>query len=359
MKEHQNEEWKESWRDDHLRIVCGFANAEGGMLVIGRNDRGKIVGIPNARKLLEDLPNKTRDLLGVVVDVNLRTDGDKDYLEIVTPPYPSPISYRGHYFQRSGSTVQELKGAALDRFLLRTYGRTWDGVPMPGVSVDDLSTAAIDAFREQARSRQRLNASVLHEPAAGLIEKLRLIEGAYLKRASVLLFHADPEQFVTGAFVKIGYFRSVSDLVYHDEIHGDLFSQARRTIDLLLTKYLKAGISYRGIQRVESLPVPETALREAVLNALIHRDYAVGAPVQIRVYDDHLRIWNPAHLPDNLTVDKLFKPHASQPFNPSIANGFFRVGEIEAWGRGIQRIFEECKAYPSPPPVIEYSPGEL
>lgn len=130
-------------------------------------------------------------------------------------------------------------------------------------------------------------------------------------------------------------------------------------MELLLTKYLKAAISYRGIQRIESLPVPEAALREAILNALIHRDYSVGAPVQIRVYDDRLRIWNPGHLPDQWTVDKLLKPHASQPFNPDIANTFFRAGEIEAWGRGIQRIIEVCKERGAPSPVIDYSPGDL
>ncbi len=246
---------------------------------IGRNDKGEVAGIADAKKLLEDLPNKIRDLLGILVEVNLRQEDGRDYLEMVTPAYASPISYRGHYYQRSGSTLQELKGAALDRFLLRKQGRTWDGVPVPKVGVDDLSVAAIDAFRTLARGGRRMEPAVLAEPAASLIDKLHLLDGQYLKRAAVLLFHADPERFVTGAFVKIGYFRSQSDLLYHDEIHGDLFSQVQHTMELLLTKYLKAAISYRGIQRLESLPVPQAALREAVLNALIHRDYAVGAPV--------------------------------------------------------------------------------
>ena len=329
------------------------------MLHIGRNDKGEVVGIADAKRLLEDLPNKTRDLLGILVEVNLRQENGREYLEMVTPAYTSPISYRGHYYQRSGSTLQELKGAALDRFLLRKQGRAWDSTPVPKVGVDDLSSAAIDAFRTLAGSGQRMEPAVLAEPAARLLEKLHLLDGSYLKRAAVLLFHADPERFVTGAFVKIGYFRSESGLLYHDEIHGDLFSQVRRTMELLLTKYLKAAISYRGIQRIEALPVPQVALREAVLNALIHRDYAVGAPVQIRVYGDCLRIWNPGHLPEHWTVDKLLLPHASQPFNPDIANAFFRAGEIEAWGRGIQRIFEVCKEHGNPPPVINYTPGDL
>jgi hypothetical protein len=115
-QESQHTEWKETWRDDHLRWVCGFANAQGGRLLLGVNDKGQVVGLPDAAKLLEDLPNKVRDLLGIVVDVNLHTEGDSHYIEVVVQSYPNPISYRAHYCMRSGSTLHELKGAALNRF---------------------------------------------------------------------------------------------------------------------------------------------------------------------------------------------------------------------------------------------------
>ncbi|MDP1698200.1 MAG: ATP-binding protein [Xanthomonadaceae bacterium] len=359
MKEHQNMEWKASWRDDHLRWVCGFANADGGVLVIGRDDQGWVVGIPDARKLLEDLPNKIRDLLGIIVEVNLHAEDGREYLEVVTPAYPSPISYRGHYYQRSGSTLQELKGAALDRFLLRHYGRTWDGAPLPGVAVADLSTAALQRFRQLAARSGRLDEAALQETDAGLLTKLKLTEGKYLKRAAVLLFHPDPLAFVTGAFVKIGYFRTAADLVYHDEINGDLLTQVQQTQELLQTKYLKAAIAYDGLVRVERFPVPGAALREAVLNALVHRDYMVPAPIQIRVYDDRLVLWNPATLPDGWTQETLLGPHQSQPPNPDIANTFFRAGEIEAWGRGIERIFAACREAGTPKPRIRFETGGL
>jgi len=354
MKESQHTEWKESWRDDHLRWVCGFANAEGGALVIGRDNKGRVVGIPNAARLLEELPNKIRDLLGIVVKVNLRRENGREYLEVVTPAYSSPISYRGHYYQRSGSTLQELKGAALDRFLLRRQGRTWDGVPVPGVAIRDLSGAAIKRFRTLANRSGRVEPGILRVPVLDLIDKLRLSEGARLKRAALLLFLRDPERFVGGAFVKVGFFRSESDLAYHDEVHGDLFTQVAATIDLLRTKYLKAAIRYEGIQRIEYFPVPDAALREALLNALVHRDYAVAAPIQIRIYEDRLKIWNPAVLPEGWTQETLLAPHHSQPFNPDIANVFFRAGEIEAWGQGIDRIFEACRSHGSPNPILQY-----
>lgn len=107
--ENQNIEWKESWRDDYYKWICGFANAQGGSLLIGKDDNGNVRHLKNARKLLHDIPNQVRDLLGLMVDVNLRDEAGNDYLEIVVEPYPFPISLRGRYYYRSGSTLQELK----------------------------------------------------------------------------------------------------------------------------------------------------------------------------------------------------------------------------------------------------------
>jgi ATP-dependent DNA helicase RecG len=358
-RESQNVEWKASWRDEYLRWVCGFANAQGGRLVIGKDDQGRTVGAGNARKLLEELPNKIRDLLGIVAEVNLVEDGDQELLEIKVEPYTTPISYRGGYYLRSGSTLQELKGAALDRFLMRKHGRTWDDAPLPQLALSDLSEPAVNTFRKLAALSGRLDETILKEPTPQLINKLRLTEGKYLKRGAALLFTADPEDYILGAFVKIGFFRSDTDLAYHDEIRGDLFSQVRQTVDLLRLKYMKAAISYVGIQRMETYPVPAAALREAVLNALIHKDYSIHSPIQIRVYADRLKIWNPGELPENWTLADLLGEHSSIPYNPLVANAFFRAGEIEAWGRGIKRIFEACRAAGANDPVIRYQTRDM
>ena len=350
MNENQNTEWKASWRDEYLRWICGFANAEGGVLVIGRDDKGVVTGLPNAARLLEDIPNKVRDILGILVQVNLREQAGKEYLEIAVEPHPYPVSYKGEYHCRSGSTKQELKGAALDKFLLRKQGKHWDGVPIPYVGMDDLDPQAIKSFRKLATQSGRLSAELLAESDAHLIEKLHLKENRFLKRAATLLFHADPEKFTTGACIKIGFFRTDSDLLYHDMIQGDLFTQADKALDLLLTKYLRAGISYRGTQRFERFPVPEAALREAVINAIVHKDYAAATPIQISVYDNKLMLWNPGQLPPDWSLDDLLAKHASQPANPDIANAFFRAGKIESWGRGIDLIRNTCReqGYPSP-----------
>ena len=111
----------------------------------------------------------------------------------------------------------------------------------------DFDPKALAYFRKRAAFSKRLSPEILQETDVVLIDKLHLKEGTHLKRAAVLLFHADPERFITGAFVKIGFFRSNAELLYHDEVHGDLFTQVNQTLELLLTKYTKAMISYRGV----------------------------------------------------------------------------------------------------------------
>ncbi len=342
--ENQNIEYKQNWRDEYIKWICGFANASGGKIYIGITDKGTVTGVIDAKKLLEDIPNKTKDILGIIVDVNLKTKENINYIEIVVEPYPYPINYQGQYHYRSGSTKQELKGAALDKFILQKQGKHWDAIPQPNFSVKDFSKYALTYFKTKAADTQRVDLGVLKEKTAELIQKLHLnADSVYLKRACVLLFNADPEKYITGAYVKIGYFHTDDDLAYQDEIHGHLFEQVEKTIDLLLTKYLTAAITYNNLNRIEQYPIPEKALREAVLNAIVHKDYSSGNPIQISVYSNKLIIWNAGQLPNNWTIGTLKTKHASQPNNPDVANCFFRAGLIEAWGRGTIIIINECK----------------
>ena len=257
MAESQNVEYKSSWRDEYLKWICGFANASGGKIFIGLNDTGNISGIADSKRLLEDLPNKIRDTLGILVDVNLHESKKGDYIEIVVEPYPYPVNYKGQYHYRSGSTKQELKGSSLDKFMLQKKGKRWDGVPVPKVYVSDLKQETIDFFKKRGIKSQRISEDVLKDSTDHLLDNLQLIEGNFLKRAALLLFHPEPEKFVTGAYIKIGYFKSDIDLIFQDEVHGNLIEQIEKTIDLLFSKYIKAIISYEGINRVETFEYPK------------------------------------------------------------------------------------------------------
>jgi ATP-dependent DNA helicase RecG len=355
MPEQQNTEYKSIWKDEYLRWICGFANAQGGTLVIGKDDNGVIVDLKNAKKLLEDLPNKITTVLGIVVDVNLHETPQGDFLEIVVEPQPNPVNYKGEYHYRSGSTKQELKGAALNKFLLGKQGKHWDSVPIPNVTVADLKPETFDFFRKRGVKSKRLDEDALADSNEILLENMQLTESNYLKRAAILLFHPKPEKFVTGAFTKIGYFETDSDLIFQDEVHGNLFEQVEKTMELLFTKYIKAIISYEEKFRVENYEYPYDAVREAIHNAVAHKDYTGGTPIQISVYKDKIMIWNFGQLPENWTMEKLTKSkHPSIPFNPDIANAFFRCGYIETWGRGFSKMTTQCLVAGLPEPLYYY-----
>lgn len=299
---------------------------------------------------MEDIPNMVKDHMGILIDVNLLESDGKEYLQLITASSPNPISFRGKYYYRTGSTLQELKGTALDQFLLSKQGRTWDSVPVPGLSARMLDGESINLFKKEAARSPHGSAEDVRGKRTDLLARLHLYEGEYLKRAAALLFYSDPERYVTGAYIKIGYFANDADILYQDEIHGSLFKQMNTVIDLLTTKYMKAYIHYEGIVRVDELPVPVNALREIILNSICHKSYEEFVPIQIRVYDDRIIISNTGRLPMGWTVNKLLGKHISIPYNPDIANVFFRAGFIESWGRGIEKVLAACKDYGCPKP---------
>jgi len=350
MLETQNIEYKSVWKDEYLKWICGFANAQGGTLFIGKDDNGNVVGVNNAKKLLVDLPNKITTILGIVAAVNLQDTPEGDYIEISVEPQPNPVNYKGEYHFRSGSTKQELKGTALDKFLLQKQGKHWDGVSLPNVSVADLKPETFDFFRKKGIKSKRLDEIVLTDTNEVLLNNLKLTDRGYLKRAAILLFHPDPEKFVSGAFIKIGFFRTDSDLLFQDVINGNLFEQVEKTMDFLLTKYTKALISYEGLTRVETHEYPKDALREALLNAIAHKDYTGPYPIQISVYSDKIMIWNYGKLPENWTIEDLLDKHSSQPRNPDVATAFFRSGYVESWGRGMDKMKNLCQEAKIPAP---------
>ena len=239
-------------------------------------------------------------------------------------------------------------------------GKRWDGIPVPRLTIADLSDEALHRFCRQAAKSNRVDAEVLSDSVEHLLHDLHLIDEAtkLLKRAAVLLFHPDPEKYISGAYIKIGFFRtSDDDLAFQDEIHGPLMLQIDRAIDLLITKYLTYAITYEGFTRQEKPAFPTSALRETLLNAIAHKDYADATPIQISVYPDHIVFWNAGQLPDNWTLENLLQKHPSRPHNPDIANALFRSGDIETWGRGFRKILQATFEQKQLPPRIDYHSG--
>ena len=358
MIENQDVEFKKIWKDEWLEWICGFCNTTGGLLYIGVDDNGKVVGLGNtAQSLLDKLPGKIKDSLGIITEVKLENENDLEYISIKIDKYPIPISYHGKFYLRSGRSNHEATSSEYDRLLLERFGKTWDAMQVPNVTVDDLDPNSIESFKKLAVENKRLNPDEIKIDNKSLLENLKLYENGYLTTSAILLFHKDPEKWIPGAYTRIAFFgKDDADLRYQDEIHGSLIFQAEEIARILYAKYLKAYVSFNGMQRIDEYILPETAAREIIYNFLQHKAYNIAIPTQIKVYEDYIYFWNPGEIP-NEVKDILFKAHPSIPRNLKISQTFFRAGFVEYWGSGIKRISDACKEYGSPIPEIVNEAG--
>jgi ATP-dependent DNA helicase RecG len=174
--ESQNIELKSVWKDEYLRQICGFSNADGGLMYIGVNDQGNVIGAENVKRLLEEIPNKAANLMGVILQVNLQYENGLPYISITVPKSSHPVSLRGKFYYRSGTTTQEMNGPALYSFLLKRNNLSWDEVGVETAKFDDIETGIVKKFVELAIDANRLTpeARVMNVPA--LFESLHLLD---------------------------------------------------------------------------------------------------------------------------------------------------------------------------------------
>lgn len=250
----------------------------------------------------------------------------------------------------------EFKGPALHDFLLLKSGKTWDDVIEPRAGFEDINEKSVATFLKAARQAGRLpDDDSLSLPE--LFDKLRLTDNGQLKRASIILFGKDPKKYYPGAFVKIGRFgKDDADLMFQETEEGNLIDLLQAVSNQLNHKFFIRPIEFEGMHRIEKSEYPVPAIREMILNALVHRDY-LGAPIQIRVYDDKINIWNEGTLPEGMTIEALKQSHSSRPRNPIIADVSFKGGYIDAWGRGTIKIFDACKEAGLPVPAMQERDG--
>jgi len=356
MPEQQNIEYKQSWHDDYLKWVCGFANAVGGVIYIGKDDAGNVVHLTGYVRLMEEIPNKIRNAMGIICDVQLHDEQEKKYISIKVNPYSVAVSLRGRYYYRSGSTKMELTGVELNEFLLKKAGKTWDDVIEEGATIKDIDEASIAKFIEDSNEKGRMP-ETKGLSTFQILEKLKLTDGKKLKRAAIIMFGKEPMRFYPNIQVKIGRFGSdASDLKYHEVVEGNIVQLMQEVQVQLNYKFLTRPVVFEGFQRVEKNQYPIQALREMLLNALVHRTY-MGATIQMRVFDDKLSIWNEGGLPFGLSLEDLKSDHNSRPRNPIIANACFFAGYIDTWGRGTLKIINACKEAGLPEPDIKEMNG--
>lgn len=355
--ENQNTEYKRIWKDEYLKWVCGFANAQGGKIYLGIDDDMSVIGVAHLHQQLEDIPNKIVTMLGIVPTVSHIELEGKNIIEIDIEHSNIPISYKGIFYFRNGATNQELRGAALQQFLMKKFGRNWEDMPCYGATIDDIDPEAIIYFLKKGIREKRISPDAENSTPEEVISNLGLMEDGVPCNGAILLFGKYPQRrFVTSSF-KIGRFGSTNfDLLSQEIIDGNLIQMPERVMRVLDEKYLIRPIHYEGMQRIEPLEIPEEALREIICNSIVHRDHQ-GTWTQMSIYNDHIRLWNEGKLPDDLPIEKLMGKHTSKPRNPKMAEAFYRAGFIEAWGRGIEKIVTGFKTDGLTPPIFSVEQG--
>ncbi len=246
-------------------------------------------------------------------------------------------------------TIGESEAIEFKKSFIACKGLSWDAIEEPTATLDDLNKLQIYNLLQKVKEKGRKS---IPDKLSQLefLRKLEFIRNEAPTRASLLLFGNNPESFFSSAFLKLGRFRTPTHIVDDREIHGNLFEQLEGAMswfrERLETEFVIKGKPEREIK----WEYPLNAIREAVINAICHRDYTSQAHTQIRLYDDHLKIWNAGSLPPSLTPEKLLIEHDSIPRNRKIAEAFFYCGLIEQWGSGTLRIIEELQLLGFPYP---------
>jgi len=352
-------EFKETLDNEALESVAAFANTKGGTLLIGVRDGGEVAGITLGKETLREWANQIAQATHVHPQITSCSYAGKTIVRLDVSESPiKPVPCRGRYFMRVGKSNRQMTDDDLTRAVLGKVGITWDEIAEPRATLNDLDPEQLRRFRILCNQKGR-RAIPPDEDDKTVLEKLNLLQEGKLLRAAVLLFGKEPQRFYPQARVKIGRFRPEMVIVDDREIAGSLFDQVENTIgyfrEHLQTRFVMKGEPSREV--IWEYPLP--ALREAITNAVCHRDYLDNGHTQVRWHDENVVFLNPGGLPSPLRVEELKRGHRSVPRNRKIAEMFFYSGLIEQWGSGTLAIVRECLSAGLPEPQFEEKQGGL
>ncbi|MEI7650144.1 MAG: helix-turn-helix domain-containing protein [Methanomicrobiales archaeon] len=362
--ESENVEFKEQWNDHGLETLASFVNTKGGSLLIGVRDNGTIIGWTGDDRAQQTIINQIVEILRVQPSVSVQQEKKKPVLVIEVKPGTTLATCRGRYFQRVGNTTREIPSEQLGRYFITKLGVQWDSIA-DNYTLEQIDPTAVKRFLELAKNR--LPFARDDESVDSLLQKLELIRDGKITRGAILLFGKNPQASFTSAQIHMGRFRDAITIIDDKILKGNLFSQVDAAVQLF-QQYMQVRYEFNekpakteplsAMQRTEIWDYPIKALREAVINALIHRDYfQTGAEIQIRVYDDHVVITNPGGLTGGMTVDELRQEgHRSLPRNTLLAQVFYYGELLEKWGTGTSRMISLCQNHGIPEPEFSAHP---
>ncbi len=348
-------ELRESFTKEIVKVGVGFANAEGGIIVIGVDKEGKVRGVEDpeglASRVLDSFRKSTEPVL--IPETKAFSVEGKEVLIIKIPEFPlKPIQYEGKCFIREGRKTRLMSPDEIAELHLRSLGLSWDAVPARDATIGDLDLERFEKYVEctESTGRRKFESK---EPEK-LLEELELIRDSRPTWAALLLFGKNPQKFLPQAVVHCGRIRGRAEIIDHRLVEGTIIDQVEEAM-AFIKKHLAVHFIISGSpQREEVWEFPLEALREAVINAIVHRDYREPSDIQLRITDDRVSIWNPGTLPEGITVEGLYQmTHPSRPRNRLISQIFYDLGLIERYGSGIPRMIEAFERAGLPTPVFE------
>ena len=349
-------EFKKQWTGRALYDITAFSNHRGGIIYMGVRKDGTVIGFDGGDDEQQRISSQIHDNLNLTPQFNIQEFSGKPVLLIRISPTQRLVSYRGRYLTRVGTTNRDMTTEEIGARTLEIHGRTWDTLESPW-GIDEVDSGLLERFVGLAK--ERLPGIQPSDPMEKILGNLNLICNAKLTNAAVLLFTQVPQRLFPHAQLRIGRFKG-SNIVDSHDFQGSLLEildQAMQKLrDMLEVKYdIRVDKSdLEGLQRKEVWEYPREAMREALINALAHRDYTVSANVQIRAEDDHLSLWNPGRLPKGIQIEQLKEQvHPSVLRNPLIAQVLYYAGLVERWGTGTTRIIERCANQGLPEPTFE------
>ena len=354
-------------RREAARTVCAMLNQQGGQVLFGVTPDGQVVGQQIGDRTIEDIGEELARIDPPAFPSVERipvADNRAVIAIIVNRGQARPFMYRGCAYRRVGNTTVEMRANEYQRMLFERMHseQRWENLPADAWTVDDLDANEVRTTVEEAVRRGRLEDPGTRDPQ-DLLRGLGLFRDGIVWRAAVALF--GNEKRIRSDFpqclLRVARFKGTDRTEFLDnrQFHGNAFSLLRAAERFLRDSLPIAGrIEEERFERIDEPLFPPLATREALANAFCHRDYSIGGgSIGVAIYDDRLEITSSGSLHFGLTPEKLFAPHESLPWNPLIADAFYRRGLIERWGRGTLRMAELTTEAGLPIPEIEDAGG--
>ncbi|NJE26442.1 DeoR family transcriptional regulator [Thermococcus sp. MV5] len=345
-------EFKRELNDSAYKTLSAFANTNGGVLLLSVGDDGKVFGFSGD---LDGLARSIRHNLGINPSIKVEGIDGKKVVIVEVSQSSVPVSFRGRYYKRVGAQTVEMGWEDLQKFFLKKSGITWDSLPSPA-TLKDLDEETIRKFVHMAKTR--LPYINENEDITSILNKLGLLEDGKITNAALLLFGREPQRYYIQAKVRIGRFKDPITIIDDKEIEGNLFAQVEEAMRVIMS-HIGVRYEFEGeLRRKEIWDYPLNALREGIINALVHRDYTDPSNVQIKIFDDFIWMWNPGELPEGISLEDLKKEtHPSKLRNPKIAQVFYYAGLIERWGTGTFKMVRLCLESGLPEPEFREVAG--